>query len=141
MLKSKVSSRHAFCRLQYHIVFATKYRNKTFKPMMKSHDTMISVFEQLIVNSGSSFEDFIVVSYEIAVDHVHMLLEVAPNVKLSDIVMMIKNVSAREYNKIFKIKGHVWERGYFAESIGTRSIKRLQRYIEGQNQDKNDELQ
>jgi putative transposase len=74
-------------------------------------------------------------------DHVHLLFEVDPTVRLSDFVKNLKSVSARkmrqefaEQLRPFYCKPDFWNRAYGLITTGGRaSIETLLKYIENQD--------
>lgn len=74
-------------------------------------------------------------------DHVHLLFEIAPSVKPSDLVKNLKSVTARRMRKEYAEplshyywKPYFWNRAYALISVGGRAnIETLLRYIENQD--------
>ena len=76
-------------------------------------------------------------------DHVHLLVNYPPKVRLSELVNSLKGVSSRRMKQEFpavptfwsvrKSKGHLWLPSYFVGSVGGAPITVLREYIEGQN--------
>lgn len=135
MKKSKVFSRHAFGVLTFHLVWCTKYRRTRFPEGSLRRINADKVFDALLCSSNSDNSPYIIREWSIMPDHVHMLIELAPSVALSDVIQGIKNHTAKDINKLNKERGHLWERGYFAESIGNRSVSRVTKYIQTQSSD------
>jgi putative transposase len=76
-------------------------------------------------------------------DHVHLLVNYAPKVRLSELVNSLKGVSSRRMKQEFsshldvleyqKSHGALWSASYFAGSVGGAPISILRQYIEEQN--------
>jgi len=76
-------------------------------------------------------------------DHVHLLVNYPPKVRLSELMNSLKGVSSRRMKQEFpaistfwrvrKSKGHLWSPSYFVGSVGGAPITILRQYIEGQN--------
>src|SRR5262249_26778480 len=76
-------------------------------------------------------------------DHVHLLVNYPPKVRLSELVNSLKGVSSRRmkqefpaistFRRVRKSKGHLWSPSYFVGSVGGAPITILRQYIEGQN--------
>jgi putative transposase len=76
-------------------------------------------------------------------DHVQLLVNYPPKVRLSELVNSLKGVSSRRMKQEFpaistfwsvrKSKGHLWSPSYFVGSGGGAPITVLCQYIEGQN--------
>jgi putative transposase len=86
--------------------------------------------------------EFRIITAEIMEDHVHVLVEVPPRYSPSEVVQVIKNISARELFKKFpKIKklmwsGKIWNEGYFVRSIGDKvTAEVIKKYIRYQKQE------
>ena len=133
MKKSNVFSRHAFGKLQVHIVFATKYRKTVFIPGCGILFEAVRVFNELQNISMSNSVSYMINSYAIQRDHVHLSIEYSPSVALCDVVKDIKNVSSRLINKKLGVTGALWERGYYASSLGNATNHGIEEYLEAQN--------
>ena len=76
----------------------------------------------------------------IAVDHVHLLLSVPPNIAVSDLVQWLKGRSSRKMLDEFgelrrQFWGqHLWARGYFVASSGNVTDEVIAQYIEMQTE-------
>jgi len=71
-------------------------------------------------------------------DHVHIQLEIAPNMTISDAVSFLKSHSSLHLRKKFKFirdmyagKDGIWSVGYFVSSIGLNEGQ-IKKYIEWQ---------
>jgi putative transposase len=91
---------------------------------------------------GTDFE-VVVKEFNGDSDHVHLLVNYLPKVRLSELVNSLKGVSSRRMKQEFpavstlwsvrKSTGHPWSPSYFVESVGGAAITVLRQYIEGQN--------
>ena len=76
---------------------------------------------------------------EICPDHVHMLVEIPPNISVASFVGYIKGKSTlmifeRHANLKYKYGNrHFWARGYFVDTVG-KNKKKIQEYIKNQLQ-------
>ena len=74
---------------------------------------------------------------EICPDHVHMLVEIPPNISVASFVGYIKGKSTlmifeRHANLKYKYGNrHFWARGYFVDTVG-KNKQRIQEYIKRQ---------
>ena len=68
-------------------------------------------------------------------DHIHILLSLSPNVKISDIMRVIKTNSSKfiNENKFVQGKFH-WQDGYGAFSYSKSQIDGVVKYIENQQE-------
>lgn len=82
---------------------------------------------------------------EIMADHVHVLIEAPPPYAPSEIVQVIKSISAREmYKKFPKMRkqmwiGKIWNERYYVRSVGDKVtsevIKKYIKYQKHEDQD------
>lgn len=128
------TSNHSAYRLYYHLVLSMKYRHKCLTgPMLERLEEML---RDLLTRWGGELVEF-----GGEADHVHLLFEVPPTVKPSDLVKNLKSVTARRMRKEFEAelapyywKPYFWNRAYALISVGGRaSIETLLRYIENQD--------
>jgi putative transposase len=84
--------------------------------------------------------DVYVLSGHVAVEHVHLLVSVPPQVSVSDLMQRLKGRSSRrmlqefsELNRQFWGR-HLWARGYFAASSGNVTDEVIKQYIEAQSE-------
>lgn len=129
---------HAVCSLQVHIVFVTKYRHPVITEALESRLT--AMIEKLcatqkceLIEAKADLEKK---------DHVHLLVEVAPDIAVSKLVNILKTITSREVRKEFAEhlkpyywKPVFWKRGYCAVSAGGASLDVLKQYIESQGYD------
>jgi putative transposase len=72
----------------------------------------------------------------IALDHVHLLLSIPPQLALSKIVQQLKGITSRKLQQEFpelrkRYWGqHFWARGYFVVSMGNVTTEMIKNYIE-----------
>jgi REP element-mobilizing transposase RayT len=66
-------------------------------------------------------------------DHVHVLVALRPDERISDIVRLLKGESSNWMNKnsITKTK-FFWQNEYYAISVSPGAVKSLKKYIDGQ---------
>ena len=68
-------------------------------------------------------------------DHVHLLVEYPPTVRLSKLVNSLKGVSSRRLRQRFRIRthrDHLWSPSYLAASCGGAPLAIIRRYVEQQ---------
>ena len=106
---------HTKYNCKYHIVFAPKYRR------MEAY--------------GSLKQD--IIEAEICPDHVHMLVQIPPNISVSSFVGFLKGKSTlmifeRHANLKYKYGNrHFWARGYYVDTVG-KNQKQIAEYIRNQ---------
>lgn len=123
---------HSTYQHQYHIVWGTKYRRKFLKPyvlteLRKSLYATVKKYPTLWIESLNTDED-----------HVHVQLEVPPNIAVSDAVGKLKKESSKHLRSKFKFirqiyldKDGIWSVGYFSSTVGLNE-QQVKRYIEWQ---------
>jgi len=83
--------------------------------------------------------DIVIIKGHIRPDHVHLLLDVPPNLSPSRVMQAIKGKTAhhllRDYRRLHKEfwGRHLWARGYFGASSGNVTDETLAAYIEHQD--------
>ena len=128
-------SAHAVYELKYHLVWAPKYRARILGGAVRQY--LKEVFEQIAEEYG-----FHIINLAIMEDHVHLLIEAPPSHSPSEIVQVLKSISARELFKKFpKMEslmwsGKIWNEGYFVRSIGDKLTSEvIKKYIEYQKKE------
>jgi REP-associated tyrosine transposase len=122
---------HAVYDTRYHLVWAPKYRKWILRGEIK--ETVKEMFKQILEARDCEVEEM-----EIAKEHVHIFASIPPRYSISEIVKVLKSVSAKEiFKKHPEVKkelwgGEFWEDGYFVRSVGDKvtseTIKKYIRY-------------
>ena len=116
----------------YHFVWIPKYRHKVFiEPYRESL--------KLIIKKIGYDYNIEIVELEIPSDHVHMIVKSEPKVSPSDIMQIIKSISARNFFKLYpQIKrqyfwgGKLWTQSFFVETVGNTNDKVIREYVQNQ---------
>lgn len=117
--------------LQYHIVWVTKYRKPIF-----IGDIKIDMKNYLLYTLKSL--DMNVIAIEIMSDHIHLLVNCKPQLRLSDAIKILKGNTARwlflKYPEIKKQlwDGHLWNPSYFVATVSDRTLEQIEHYINNQ---------
>lgn len=117
--------------LQYHIVWVTKYRKQIFVGPIEA-----DVKEYLSETLGSL--DMKVLAMEVMPDHIHLLVDCKPQLRLSDAIKILKGNTARwlflAHPEIKKSLwgGHLWNPSYFVATVSDRSLEQITDYINSQ---------
>lgn len=123
---------HSTYKLQYHIVWGTKYRYKWLKDyvlteLRKSFQETVKKYPELHIFENNSDQD-----------HVHIQIEIPPSIPIADAVQKLKGSSSIHIKKKFKFikdmyfeKDGIWSTGYFVSSIGLNESQ-VRKYIEWQ---------
>jgi len=125
------NSHHVF-RIMYHFVWIPKYRHKVFEEPYRS------VLKNIISKIGYDY-NIEIVELEIPKDHVHMIVKSEPKRCPSEIMQVIKSISARNFFKLHpEIKkkyfwgGKLWTQSFFVETIGNANDEVIRKYVRGQ---------
>ena len=126
------SLNHSTYQHQYHVIWGTKYRRKVLKPyvlieLKKSLYATIKKYPTLHIASMNTDND-----------HVHLQIEIPPNISVSDAVSKLKSHSSRHLRLKFKFirdiyieKDGIWSVGYFSSTVGLNEAQ-VRKYIEWQ---------
>ncbi|MCC6107546.1 MAG: IS200/IS605 family transposase [Coriobacteriaceae bacterium] len=115
------------CR--YHVVLCPKYR----RPVLV--DGVDERFRQIArqVADELSFE---IIEMEVMPDHVHMLLEVDPQLGIHRAVKRLKGRTSHDLREEFpwlrKRLPSLWTSSYFVSTVGGAPLAAVRRYIESQ---------
>lgn len=128
---------HHVYRLMYHFVWIPKYRHKVFEEPYRSE-------LKVIIEKIAYDYDIDIVELEIPVDHIHMVIRSEPKISPSNIMQIIKSISARKFFKLrpeIKKKyfwgGKLWTQSYFVETIGNANEEVIRAYVQNQLGDMN----
>lgn len=123
---------HSTYQHQYHIVWGTKYRRKILKPYV------LIELKKILYATVKKYPTLWITKLNTDNDHVHMQIEISPNVSVSDAVSTLKTVTSRYLRSKFKFireiyieKDGIWSVGYFSSTIGLNETK-VRKYIEWQ---------
>ena len=116
--------------LKCHIVFCVKYRKKLLSKLCISQ----TIKDSILANQT---EDFTIQVMEVDKDHIHLLVDYSPNVSVSQIVRLLKQVTTvkvwfshhNELRKHFWKQRMFWSSGYFVCSTGDASTETIAKYI------------
>mgnify|MGYP000775958152 CR=1 FL=1 len=113
---------HSKWNCKYHIVFAPKFRRKVAYGALRQD--IANILSMLCKRKGVN-----IVEAEICPDHVHMLVEIPPNISVASFVGYIKGKSTlmifeRHANLKYKYGNrHFWCRGYYVDTVGKNAKK------------------
>ena len=124
---------HSKWNCKYHIVFAPKYRRQVIYGQIKADIGKIlrTLCEQKKVN---------IIEAEACPDHIHMLVEIPPNLSVAQFMGYLKGKSSlmifdRHANLKYKYGNrHFWCRGYYVDTVG-KNKKAIEEYIRNQLQE------
>ena len=125
---------HTVFTIHLHIVWITKYRHKLLRGPIAER-------VRDIVREECRRAKVDILKGHVAVDPVHILVSIPPQVAISRLIQQLKGKSSyrllAEFAEIRKRcwGRHVWARGYFCRSSGNVTDEVIKAYIEQQSQD------
>ena len=123
---------HCVYKLTYHLVLVTKYRKKCLS------NEMLNRLEEIVKKNCTDWE-IDLIEFKGEADHVHILLEMHPNIMPSKFINNLKTVSSRLIRKEFEEelkpyywKPVLWTRAYCLLTTGGATIDVIREYIKNQ---------
>ena len=124
---------HSTYKLLYHIVWGTKYRRKWLKDYVRTE------LRKSFADTCKKYPELHLTETNTDQDHVHIQIEIPPNVAISDAVQKLKGASSLHLKKKFKFirdiyldRDGIWSVGYFVSSNGLDE-QIVKRYIQWQD--------
>lgn len=115
------------CR--YHVVFCPKYRRRVLV------DGVDERFREIAQQVADEMR-FDIIEMEVMPDHVHMLLEVDPQLGIHKAVKRIKGRTSHDLREEFPwLKRRIpslWTNSYFVSTVGGAPLSIVKQYIENQ---------
>jgi putative transposase len=119
---------HSVYQVQYHLVWGTRYRRKWLKEYVKPEFKsacyeVVKKYPTLYIHSANTDED-----------HVHLQIEIPPNLSIAAVVQKLKIESSMRIKRRFKfiremyIDGSIWSVGYYVSTVGLNE-RMISRYI------------
>ena len=127
---NKYSISHTMWKCQYHIVFIPKYRRKVMYGKLKEdlRDIIIKLCQYKKVK---------IIQGALSKDHVHLSVEIPPNISISEFMGYLKGRSAimifdryPQYRDKWDRK--FWATGYHVTTVGDVSEETIRQYISEQ---------
>ena len=123
---------HCVYKLTYHLVLVTKYRKKCLS------NEMINRLEEIVKKNCADWE-IDLIEFNGEADHIHLLLDMHPNIMPSKFINNLKTVSSRLIRKEFgeELKPYYWQpvlwtRAYCLLTTGGATIDVIREYIQNQ---------
>jgi len=117
----------SFYRLYYHIVWGTKYRERTITPEIEK--LLKEYIPKKIKESGGIF-----MALNMTQDHLHLLASIPPKTSVAEFVHHIKGSSSHLINLNLERKRFYWQSGYGVLSLSAKGIPFVTKYIINQKQ-------
>jgi putative transposase len=121
----------AVYNINYHIVWCPKYRRGILKDSVES-------FLKSCLQTICETKKWEIFEMEVMPDHIHIFISAPPFEAPTDIVKILKGVTARrlfmEFPDLKKKlwKGSIWSPSYYVGTAGHVSAETIKRYIEEQ---------
>jgi putative transposase len=123
---------HCVYKLTYYLVLVTKYRKKCLS------NEMLNRLEEIVKKNCADWE-IDLLEFNGEADHIHLLLEMHPNIMPSKFINNLKTVSSRLIRKEFEEelkpyywKPVLWTRAYCLLTTGGATIDVIREYIKNQ---------
>ena len=114
---------------KYHIVWCPKYRRKVLR------DKIAERLEEMIREKSSEMRVDII-EMEIMPDHVHLLVEVDPQLGVHKYIKQVKgytsNALRKEFVELTTKLPTLWTHSYFVSTVGGSPLSVIKQYIESQ---------
>ncbi|MDP2919836.1 MAG: IS200/IS605 family transposase [Dehalococcoidia bacterium] len=125
-------SGHTAYRTEYHIVWIPKYRQRILNSGVREY--LGKLFPKILEQMPGCE----IITYNIQVDHIHMVMIIPPKYAVSDVVAQIKMRTSSELRKKFGWlhkrywrENVVWSPGYLVSTVGVEK-ERILKYVEHQ---------
>ena len=127
-----IHKKHNVSLIIYHLVCPAKYRKEIFS------EGVSTTLKQTCVELGNRYEiSFLEIGTDD--DHVHFLIQTIPHRSVTNMVKIIKSITAKQiYHKHPEVKkflwgGHIWTMGYYINTVGQYgNLKMIQNYVKNQ---------
>ena len=124
---------HNVSNLVYHIVCPAKYRRVVFDNIVEEH------LKNICLGIEERYEYIHFLEIGVDKDHVHFLVQSLPSKSPSEIVRVIKSVTARQiFKECPQVKkllwgGEFWTDGYFVSTVGKNQNETvIKEYVKNQ---------
>ena len=130
--KPYYTNNHSCFLLSAHLVLVTKYRRPVLQGVIREY--VYSLIRETMGN-----ENIIIHEMNGEPDHIYILFDYAPDIKLTELINKIKTRTARLVRRDYPVEigkyyweSVFWTNSYFLSSVGTNTIKVVQEYIKEQ---------
>jgi putative transposase len=129
----RLNLNHSTYQHLFHIVWGTRYRRKFLKEYVKPE------FKRVLETIEKKYPTIHIEAMNVDNDHVHLQMEIPPNLSVASVVKRIKWLTSLRFKKKFKfiremyLDGNIWSVGYFSSTIGLNE-KIVKDYIARQGQ-------
>ena len=124
---------HSTYQHEYHIVWGTRYRRPFLQDYVKPE------LQKSFSETLKKYPTLHLITTNTSKDHVHLQIEIPPNIAVSDAVSRLKANASLYLRKRFKFireiyleKDGIWSVGYFSSTVGLNEHK-IRQYIAWQS--------
>jgi len=114
---------------KYHVVWCSKYRRKVLV-------NGIDVRLKDLIQEACAEINVDIIEMETMPDHVHLLIEVAPQYGIHRAVKLVKGKTSRilrqEFSELRTRLPTLWTNSYFVSTVGGAPLSVIKQYIENQ---------
>lgn len=122
------STRKAVFSVKYHVIWCPKYRRRVLGGAAELR--LKQIIDEVVCEFGG-----MVIEVETMPDHVHLLVELPPQVAVSKLVQILKGRSSRrlrqEFPHLARMKS-LWSPSWFVSTVGGAPLEVVRRYVENQ---------
>ena len=118
-------------KIQYHIVWCTKYRKQVLN---NGIDTELLQ----LTNEMCKELDISIITSECMPDHIHLLIDCSPQHFIPTIIKVLKGRTAKQLLEMHpQLKnelwgGHLWNPSYFVATVSETTEQQIKEYIDNQ---------
>ena len=116
---------HTYSQILYHVVFATKFREKLIVP-----ETQARLYPYILTVVTNERGEISAIGG--MPDHVHLLVRLKPHLSLSHLVGSLKANSCRLIREEIGCRDFSWQEGFSAFSVSQSGAMVVRRYIQSQ---------
>jgi putative transposase len=123
------SNRNVVYSCKYHVIWCPKYR----RPVLVGgvDDRLKEIIKEVCIELDSEL-----IEMEVMPDHVHLLVEVDPQLGIHKLIKRIKGRSSRfirsEFPNIRSRLPTLWTNSYFVSTVGGAPMEIVKQYVENQ---------
>ena len=130
--KPYYTNNHSCFLLTAHLVLVTKYR----KPVLQGK---VKDYVYALIRETMESENIIIREMNGEADHIHILFDYAPDIRLSELINRIKSRTARLVRRDYPVevgeyywKPLFWTNSYYLGSVGSNTTEIVKEYIQNQ---------
>ena len=130
--KPYYTNNHSCFLLTVNMVLVTKYR----KPVLQGK---VRDYVYALIRETMESENIIIREMNGEADHIHILFDYAPDIRLSELINRIKSRTARLVRRDYPVevgeyywKPLFWTNSYFLGSVGSNTTEIVKEYIRNQ---------